>query len=472
MESQALKILAVSDDRSALRHLIKFLKAFGYDVFSAVDTAQATAAIEAHSISFLIVDDRLQPNGAEVCRCLMSDTSHQRRFTFLLTRNPETADVTSALATGVDDFLTRPIVYGELLARLRAGARALENRRRCGEQAESDPTTGLPSRAAFRRTLKSRVDDMRGTSKPVACAVLDIDFFGRVSRTHGQTAREVLLKQIALRLEQLVRPADELTCFGNDRFGLLMQSSSDREAVAEAERVCAAIADTEFRCGTSKVALTASAGVACWRRDLTDADEIIAHAEKALKGAKCSGRNCVVRHGQFGDETKAWNDLAAPGRLFESTKARDVMTPCPVTLYLDDPFHKATTIFEQTELLAIPVVDRAGKFAGIVWRESFINGSDVHETYPASHLNGPLSEQLDDAVECVEEDATFAELVERLSNESTPLLVVASERQPTGLVTPPTLASLSQPLFADSFHSTKPFDESTRYLSVAEHMQA
>lgn len=470
MEAQALTILAVSEDRTALRQLTKFLTAFGYQVFSAAGSAQAMAAVASHPISFLIIDDRVQPSGAEVCRRLTSENTHERRFIFLLSHHPKPADVAEALASGVDDFLTRPLVYGELLARLRAGARALENRRRWGEQAQLEATTGLPSKAAFRRRLEREVAEMRKTSQPVACVVLDVDFFHRVSRKHGQSLRDELLGQIAQRLEQLIRPTDELACFGNDRFGLLMQSSSDKEAVAEAERICAAFAESEFTCGSSQVALTTSAGVACWRRDLNDAGEIMERAEKALEAAKCSGRNCAVRHGQFGNETQAWHELAAPGRLFESTKARDVMTPCPLTLNLDDPFHKATTIFEQTELLAMPVVDHAGKFAGIVWRESFINGSDVHETYPASHLNGPVSEQLDDAVECVEEEAPFAELVERLSGDSTPLLVVASGQHPTGMVTPPTLASLSQPLSADSFRSSTPFDHSPRYLAVTEHI--
>ena len=472
MASRTLNILAVCDDRSALRHLIKFLTAFGYEVFSAVDVAQATAAIETHPIDFLLVDDRLQSGGAEVCRRLTSDASYQRRYTFLLTKNEDTQKVAEALAAGVDDFLTRPLIYGELLARLRAGARTLEHRRRWSEQQELEENTSLPGRVAFRRHLKQQLDKMRKTSKPVACAVLDMDFFERVGRTFGQLARNTLLKQIAEQLGQLVRPADELSCFDNDRFGLLLNSCSEMEAVKETERICGSLADAEFSCGDSTLALTASAGVACWCRDATEADEIIQRAEKALEIAKNSGRDCVVRFGQFGDETKAWHELARPGRLFESTSARDVMTPCPVMLSLDAPFHKATAIFEQTELLAIPVVDRAGKYAGVVWRESFINGSDVHETYPASHLNGELSEQLDDAVECVAEDASFAELVERLSDDSTPLLVVADAQRPIGLLTSPNLASLSQPLFSDSFRESKPLDDTTRYLAVAEHVQS
>ena len=62
-----------------------------------------------------------------------------------------------ALEAGVDDFLAKPVVYCEFLARLRVGARELELERRLGEQARVDPLTGLPNRRALESRLKPAV---------------------------------------------------------------------------------------------------------------------------------------------------------------------------------------------------------------------------------------------------------------------------------------------------------------------------
>src|SRR5207237_1201364 len=70
-------------------------------------------------------------------------------YSLLLSERLDVGDATAALEAGFDDFLAAPIVFGELLARLRAGARFIEYERRLAEQSGLDVLTGLADKAAL-----------------------------------------------------------------------------------------------------------------------------------------------------------------------------------------------------------------------------------------------------------------------------------------------------------------------------------
>ena len=77
----------------------------------------------------------------EHCRQLFSKNRNGYTYTFLMVRDVKAEGLTEALMAGVDDFLAKPLVYGELLARLRSGARVLEYERRMRQQSAIDQTT-------------------------------------------------------------------------------------------------------------------------------------------------------------------------------------------------------------------------------------------------------------------------------------------------------------------------------------------
>jgi DNA-binding response OmpR family regulator len=125
MNARSFTILIVSPDRVSLRRLSKFLDVFGYDVRQATDAEKALAAAEAARPDFLVVDGSSgQPADLQLCRSIRRAAPQGYTYSLLLLERPEVGDVTSALEAGFDDFLAAPIVFGELLARLRAGARA------------------------------------------------------------------------------------------------------------------------------------------------------------------------------------------------------------------------------------------------------------------------------------------------------------------------------------------------------------
>jgi predicted transcriptional regulator len=171
----------------------------------------------------------------------------------------------------------------------------------------------------------------------------------------------------------------------------------------------------------------------------------------------------VVCFGQFDDDAAAWSDFAAPGKLFERTTARDVMAPCTVLLRTEQTLRHAAALLERSREAALPVVNREGKLAGLVFWESVFDA-------PAGRETGSLrvADLMTSDVPQYDEQTSFATLRDFFTRDSRSVVVITCQGKPTGLVTPDTLAALSLPLTADSFAPTLPANDTTEYLIVPD----
>src|SRR5262245_56064912 len=143
MSARSWKILLAHADRALLRQVSKFLNVLGYDVAAAATADTALAAVETFAPDFLLLDARLPPlGGREVCRSARSRSGADYLYVFFLVTNPAAAELIDAVETGADDFLVQPMVYGELMSRLRSGARTIEFERRLREQTVREPLSG------------------------------------------------------------------------------------------------------------------------------------------------------------------------------------------------------------------------------------------------------------------------------------------------------------------------------------------
>ncbi|MEQ8787286.1 MAG: diguanylate cyclase [Pirellulaceae bacterium] len=467
MNRRSLRVLVVAGDRTLLRHLSKFLGVFGYQVLEAADVEQAWAALDRQRPEFLIVDDNL-PDAMELCRESAADESLSYIYTLLLTQTCGPGEVTDAIESGVDDFLAKPVVYGELLARLRAGARLREFERRWREQLGFDAVTGLPNRRSFMELLVRLTEQSAGARLATTCALVDIDFFGRVPISRGVRTADELRARVAQMLVESLPEHAVAAVFGEDRLAVLLPDHTAVESQSWAESLRAAVAEEEFGGAESPLPTTVSIGLADCEGGGPAMLEVVSQAEQALRLAKTSGRNCVVRQGEFAEEEAAWAELATPGRLFEHTVARDVMTPCTVTLHTDDPVERAAVVLRQTRLFAVPVVDDQGALLGVVTQET--DWSRLSSSWRGKRS---VREVMNAHPATENEYTSFAALVESISSDANSVIVIVDEGRPTGLITRDNLASLSEPLHTESFSPEKAESlRPTEYLLVDEYSTA
>jgi adenylate cyclase len=155
------RILVVDDTPENLEIITLRLGANGYDVAGAVDGEDALAKIAALSPDLVLLDIMMPKlDGIEVTRRLKSDRSLPFVPIVLLTAKADVRDVVVGLDAGADDYLTKPVDHGSLMARVRAMLRIKD----LHDQLQ-DKTAEL---AALNGSLEARVAEQVGEIERVS----------------------------------------------------------------------------------------------------------------------------------------------------------------------------------------------------------------------------------------------------------------------------------------------------------------
>jgi diguanylate cyclase (GGDEF)-like protein/PAS domain S-box-containing protein len=164
-----------------------------------------------------------------------------------------------------------------------------------------DVLTGLPNRSLFADRLEQSLERVRRHPGSLAAILfIDVDHFKQVNDSLGHQAGDELLIGVATRLREAVRPTDTVARFGGDEFGLLLEEiSSERVAIATAERIAAGFA-RPFTLDSGSQFVTASIGIAL-ADGHQEAEALLRDADAAMYRAKQRGR---ARYDVFDDDLR------------------------------------------------------------------------------------------------------------------------------------------------------------------------
>ena len=121
-----MRILVADDDRIVRTMLNKVLRDWGHTVQLAEDGLEAWNYIQDHRLD-CVISDWLMPNmnGVELCHKIRGLDSRAYVYTILLTSKTENADLVTAFEAGADDFVSKPVNFDVLRARIAAGERII-----------------------------------------------------------------------------------------------------------------------------------------------------------------------------------------------------------------------------------------------------------------------------------------------------------------------------------------------------------
>jgi two-component system, cell cycle response regulator len=299
-------ILVVDDNPDNLEIISTRLRFRGYEVATAERGEEAIAKVVDVEPDLILLDIMMPDmDGYEVARRIRGDESLAYIPIIVVTARDSTEDKVTGLDAGADDYLTKPINFPELEARVRSMLRIkrlqdqLEEKNRELEQLSiSDGLTGLYNHRHLHELLAEEYERSRRTEEPMSVVMLDLDRFKEVNDTHGHQAGDRVLEELSDILRESAREIDRLGRYGGEEFMAILPDSDPAAGVTFAERVREMVENQRFEIRAEEpLKMTISAGVATYPHDRADSPRRLVHyADVALYSAKKAGRNRVVRY--------------------------------------------------------------------------------------------------------------------------------------------------------------------------------
>lgn len=293
-------ILVVDDIKDNIQLLAFNLEDDGYDVITACDGTQAIE-VARQQVPDLILLDIMLPDidGLQVTKHLKSDENLKHIPIILVTAKSEDDDIVLGLDAGAHDYVTKPINYNILAARMRTALRekALQDMLTASNEnlhrlATTDGLTGINNRRNFLELAQREFARADRHRTPLCMILLDIDLFKKINDDRSHAAGDEALVVLAKLLEEDLRTVDIVGRYGGEEFIICLPDTDINTGVVIADRLRNHIANTEISYQEQRFHMTASLGIAAHTSD-KDLEELINHSDKAMYQAKHGGRNRV-----------------------------------------------------------------------------------------------------------------------------------------------------------------------------------
>ena len=295
----------VIDDSSSVRRIIQMiLMRIGVNVLSASNGLEAMQIIENFAGTLdLILTDYMMPEirGDEVCKLIRQKPKMDQVPILVFSAFNEKELVLSFFKSGATDYMCKPFIEEELIARVEVHLRARQYfkqvedlNKRLEYQASRDGLTGLYNRRYFQETLDREFALAVRHRNEFSCLILDLDYFKKINDSYGHAFGDLVLEEFAVLLRIQSRKTDICARYGGEEFVILLPHTNLESAANRAEKIRALAefhlyTDDQYSCQVS-----CSIGVASFKAHTPDTgDRLVGMADNALYQAKEHGRNQV-----------------------------------------------------------------------------------------------------------------------------------------------------------------------------------
>lgn len=289
------KILLIDDDRLQFRLTQAHFKNFRADRYQLEWAATYEDGLEKllhGDYVACLLDYRLgERDGLQLIREAVA-RGCRTPIVFLTAETADRVDI-AAMNAGALDYLVKGEITPRMIERsLRYALKLGETLEALRRLATRDQLTGLLNRREFERILTEEDERVRRFGNSLGLVIVDIDHFKSVNDTHGHSAGDVVLREVARRVADEVRSVDRAVRFGGEELVLVLVQTDRTGALDVARRVCAAVErEPVIVSDTIALNVTVSAGSAAMLQDAKSGLTLLNAADKALYAAKRRGRN-------------------------------------------------------------------------------------------------------------------------------------------------------------------------------------
>lgn len=369
---KACDILIVDDEPVVAAIVRKHLKDAGFEKISMLHEGNKLLdRMTEQRPDVVLLDIHLGAvNGLELLDQIRRTERFEHTPVLMITQADDDATRLTALNLGANDFLTKPVSVGELVARVRNTLsakvyrdRVLDYSMQLKSDVLRDALTGIANRRAFDYELKRRMSEWRRQKTPLGLLMIDIDHFKSLNDRFGHTTGDAALRHVAGLLQSSLRDMDLVARYGGEEFAVILPATDAQGCIDAVQQLQNDFSNNLLESVGQELPVTVSVGVAVVT-NADDAELLLRRADTALYAAKQNGRNCSYLHNGSGCVALDSHNNAAdarPRRLpseGDTRSAKDALIaivddePATVALtrkYLkDDGFQQFESITDST----------------------------------------------------------------------------------------------------------------------------
>ncbi|MBL7664364.1 MAG: diguanylate cyclase [Bacteriovoracaceae bacterium] len=295
------KILLIEDESQIQKLVTDALQMDGHTVQSVMSGEKALELIPNFMPHLIMLDYNLPGmNGIEVLHRIRQ-MDHYIAVIFVSAQN-KISDMIKTLDAGADDYISKPFILGDLLARVRSQLRlkhlndalAFANKK-LEALVDIDDLTGLYNMRSTYKRIEHELKQAEKFKLSLGIIMMDMDHFKTVNDNHDHLFGSFVLSEVGKIIKESIRFVDYGVRYGGDEFMLIITETDEKSLQLIAERIRTKIEKYLFTSGADQMHLTCSLGYALTQpgNAILDSKQLVKVADNALYESKNLGRNRV-----------------------------------------------------------------------------------------------------------------------------------------------------------------------------------
>ncbi len=290
---QQTRVLVVDDDLMFGKLVLDVLGPRGIAARYIDDPTKLFDALEELNPDLILLDMNMpQMSGLELCKKIRASGKWRHVSVLFLTAQSTVEQRIAAFRAGADDYLVKPVVNEELLARVEV---RVERAKLLRDRADRDALTGLPLRRAFLEQLEMRLSESKRHSRQVSVCLIDLDHFKKINDGYGHLVGDRVLAAMGNLLSTRLRTEDIRGRWGGEELVLAPSNTPAPMARQVLQRLLDELVTIPFQAEDGrKFEVSFSAGVASFPEDGATSEALLKAADTRLYSAKQAGRRRVA----------------------------------------------------------------------------------------------------------------------------------------------------------------------------------
>lgn len=313
-----ISILVVDDARFSTTVIIRALKQGGYQNITHVDSAvQAIELVKQTPVSIIIADWMMpEMDGLEMTQRIrqMDEATNRYTYVVMLTAKDGIDAMRQAFDEGVDDFVNKSAMQQQLLPRIYAAERLVNNQNRLLRDAKEllkanqilqkanqslkelstlDALTGLGNSTYNINKIRDNLRHSESRGGATCCILLHISGLNEIEKQYPAKILNEIIIGVSRRLKSLVRPLDDVSRIGKFTFSIVTHQPDLTLCIGSSfKRIADAINHRAFQTsvGFKEVTVHMSVAAASLKTGLPTAEQLLELGEQALKDSVVTHR--------------------------------------------------------------------------------------------------------------------------------------------------------------------------------------